>query len=479
VAKHQRLGAKIRTLRRRKGLSQRKLAERLGISASYLNLIEHDRRPLSAELLLGVADLFELDPRAFGEESDARLHAELAEVFGDPLFENQPLTSTDVREVALSSPSAARAVIQLYRAYRGSRESAQTLAERLSDGMALAQMDHTRLPTEEVSDLIQNNRNYFPALETAAERLWEAAHLRSDDLYHGLTDHLESRLGIRVRIVKTSSEGRAVRRFDPSRAMLNLSESLALSSRNFQIAHQIGLLTEGDELSKIATDPSLTTDASRALCRVAMANYFASAVIMPYEAFLAAAREERYDVELLENRFVASFEQVCHRLTTLRAPGSEGIPFHFVRVDIAGNISKRFSASGIRISRFGACPRWNLHAAFLTPARINVQVSTTTDGEKYFCISRTVSRGARGHSAPQAVQAITLGCQLKYAREMVYGDGVDVDNPDALVPIGSSCRLCDRLDCEQRAFPPLQHPLEVNENVRGISFYSPVRDPEA
>ena len=188
---------------------------------------------------------------------------------------------------------------------------------------------------------------------------------------------------------------------------------------------------------------------------VVKASYFAGAVLMPYEPFLAAARELRYDVELLERRFGVSFEQVCHRLTTLRRPGSEGVPFHFLRIDIAGNISKSFSASGIRFARFsGACPRWNAHAAFLTPGLIRTQLSEMPDGRKYFCIARTIQKDTGGYRGQHAMQALGLGCEMGHAKELIYADGLRLDQPP--VPVGVTCRLCERTDCEQRAFPPLQ-----------------------
>jgi predicted transcriptional regulator len=196
---------------------------------------------------------------------------------------------------------------------------------------------------------------------------------------------------------------------------------------------------------------------------------------MPYAAFLEACRQERYDIDVIGRRFRVGFEQVCHRLTTLRRPGAEGIPFHMIRLDIAGNISKRFSASGIRFARFsGACPRWNVFSAFQTPGMIRIQVSRFPDGSSYFCIARTIHRDAGGYHAQQPVQAIGLGCRIEHAPEMVYSDGVDLRNEQMATPVGVSCRLCERSDCEQRAFPSLRHPLHVDENVRGVSLYAPV-----
>jgi predicted transcriptional regulator len=230
-------------------------------------------------------------------------------------------------------------------------------------------------------------------------------------------------------------------------------------------------------LDRIAADPMLTSAESRALCRVALANYFASAVLMPYDAFLRAAKAERYNIELLGHRFRTSIEQTCHRLTTLRRPGAEGIPFHMLRIDLAGNISKRFSASGLRFSRFsGACPRWSVFEAFQIPGRIHTQVSEFPDGQVFFEVAGTVRRQGGGPRGPHTQFAIAIGCDVSYAHEMVYADGLDLENREAVVPVGPTCRLCDRMDCDQRAFPPVQHALTVNEQVRGVSFYAPLKD---
>jgi predicted transcriptional regulator len=266
----------------------------------------------------------------------------------------------------------------------------------------------------------------------------------------------------------------ALRRFDPERKLLSLSEVLRRGSRNFQLAYQIGLLTQGAIIDRIADDPLLTTEESRASARVALANYFAAAVLMPYKPFFAAAQKERYDIELLGHRFRASFEQTCHRLTTLRRPRAEGIPFHMLRVDIAGNMSKRFSASGLRIPRFsGACPRWNVFGAFLTPGMIRTQLSQMPDGQIFFGVARTVRKESGGFKGPRPQYAISMGCDISDAGRMVYADGLDLSSRDAVVPVGPSCRLCERMDCEQRAYPPLHHPFPIDENRRGVSFYAP------
>lgn len=468
------LGAKVRALRRREGLTQVRMAERLGISASYLNLIEHDKRPLPAALLIKLASTFEIDLKQFSADSDASLVSDLMETFGDPLFDEHNLTNADVRDLVRQSPTIARAVLTLYSQYRGGQQSLQTLASRMVDHADLAGVSGSALPSEEVTALIQQSRNHFPELEANAERMWRSARLNPNDIFNGLVRMLEEDLGVTTKVVK-SRLGGAVRRYDPKARELRLSEVMAPRTRHFQIAHQIGLLTQSAVLDRLTAHPSLTTEDSRKLARMVLANYFAGAILMPYSIFHQAAEAERYDVELLGHRFRTSFEQVCHRLTTLQRPGHEGVPFHLIKIDPAGNISKRFSASGIRFARFGgSCPRWNVSRAFLTPRHIRIQLSQMPDGEPYFCIAQTVERRHGGFRAPETVYAIGLGTNIEHAHRMVYSDGIDLKNPQGIVPIGVTCRMCERLDCDQRAFPSLRHPLQLDENARGVGFYASV-----
>jgi predicted transcriptional regulator/transcriptional regulator with XRE-family HTH domain len=468
------LGAKVRSVRRRRGLTQAQLAARLGVSPSYLNLIEHDRRPLPAPLLIRLAEVLSLDLKSLSSDEDVRIVADLLEAFGDPALEHLDLTAAEVREMATASPSAARAVLALYRAYRNSREAADTLTAKLSEGGGLAGIE-SHLPTEEVSDFLQRAMNHFPDIEDAAEALGREQRLDVNSLYADLTGYLERAHGIRVQVERAASMRQAFRRYDAERRVLHLSEMLGRGSRNFALAYQAGLAGYGEVIDRHARQ--LASPESRALARVVLANYFAGAVLMPYAPFLEAARSERYDIEILGHRFRASVEQAAHRLTTLRRPGAEGVPFHFVRVDIAGNISKRFSATGLRFARFsGACPRWVVFSAFQTPGMIRTQLSQMPDGTTYFWVARTVRKEGGAYHAPRSFLSIGLGCEVSHARKLVYADGVDLESPEAIVPVGLTCRLCERNDCEQRAFPPLTHRLEVNENLRGVSFFAPVAE---
>lgn len=469
------LGAKVRGMRRKEQLTQTQLAERLGISPSYLNLIEHNQRPLPAHLLVQIAQIFQVDLQAFADDSHLRLTDSLQEVFADPLLEEHAVTTSDLRELA-ELPGAARGIIALFHAYKSSVSSMRDLASQLYDGRAFHGVDPAHLPGEECSDVIQENLNYFPELERAAEELAARVPFDRHDMYRSLCAYLHERYGVEVVLTPVSRDRGLVRHYEPEARRLSLSEVLPPWSRQFQLAHQLALLDAAPAIDAIVerAQKNLNTPESVKLCRIALANYFAGALLMPYDDFYGMAEEVRYDIELLQHHFTASWEQVCHRLTTLRRPGSVGVAFHFVRVDIAGNISKRFSGTGIRFARFsGSCPRWDVHAAFLTPGRIRTQLSTMPDNTAYFCVARTI-RKSYGYTAGDALMAVGIGCPVRDARKLVYADGYDLGNIEAAVPIGTTCRLCERVNCEQRAFPPMQHGLKVDENVRGRSFYAPV-----
>lgn len=468
-------------------MTQVELATRLGISSSYVNLIENNRRPLTAALLIRLAEIFRLDMREFGGEEDAALSAATMAALADPVLEREGLTNADVRELTQAHPNIARAVVALHRAYQTSQASVDVLAARLSAGEELgglgglgARSDtRAQLPPEEVHEFIQQNLNHFASLEEAAEALWREESLTLESLPTRLVEVLKDRHGIQVEVVR-SDGGSPLRSFAPEQRRLFVSDLLPPHSRAFQIAHQLAILEDlraGEEgmLTRLMGDSALLSlPESRTLARVALASYFAGAVAMPYSRFLAAARACRYDVERLGRDFHASFEQVAHRLTTLRRVGEEGVPFHLIRVDVAGNISKRFSASGIHFARFsGACPRWNVFAALLTPGRIHTQVSRFADGTTYFCIARTLHKDGGGYHAQRTVQSIGLGCEARFARELVYSDGVNLSSPEAAVAVGVSCRLCERADCAQRAMPSIKSGMRIDENVRNVSLYAP------
>ena len=465
------LGGRIRRSRRQEGLSQAALAIELGISASYLTLIEHNRRNLTVPLLIKLAERFELELSEIAESDEGRLSADLMEAFGDDLFGDIDLTTTDVRDLVTSNSTVARAILALYDRYRNMRDDAETVgaqARTNHDDVTISD----RLPSEQVSDFLQARANYFPELEESAERVNHDSSLSGEDTLGAMSTFLTNTFGVRV-MDMPEDDTRAVRRFDPDSRILGLSKMLPADSRNFQAAHQIGLLAADREIDMLVDEGDFTNEDGRTLARIALANYFAGALLMPYDTFHKAAKTHRYDVELLQHRFGVSFEQACHRLTTLQRPRKRGVPFHLLRADIAGNISKRFSLSGIHIPRHGgACPRWNVYTAFLQPGTINVQISQMPDGKTFFCIARTVHKANGGYGQPRSYLSIGLGREMSDAAALVYADGINLERPERIVPIGVSCRTCPRMDCGQRAFPPVAHALETDENARAVSAYS-------
>jgi len=467
------LGHKVRRLRRDLKLTQAQMAEDLGISASYLNLIEHNQRPITVPILLKLAQVFEVDLQSFAEDDEARLKAELTEIFADPLFEAADVKGADLRDLANVSPGIARAVQTLYKAYRGTRQDLETLAERVADQDQLQNLDTQVFPLEEVRDFFEAKHNHFPDLELAAETLWQDAGLNSDHLYRGLTDYLDQALSIRVKVMPIDVMGSLQRRFDRHARRVLLSEMLSQTARNFQLAAQIGYLTQNETIDAIIEQAGFGNDDARRLAKLGLVNYFAGAVLMPYQRFLDAAKKLRYDIDVLSHRFHASLEQVCHRLTTLQRPGNKGIPFFLIRVDKAGNVSKRFSAGALHFARYGgACPRWAVHDALRQPGKILEQFGEMPDGSRYFSIACTVSKPSMGHHMPAQEYALGLGCEVGHARELIYADGHDLSKDARPEPIGVNCRLCPRLDCSQRAFPPLNHRLQIEDHVRGQSPYA-------
>jgi len=443
-----RIGSRVQRLRRQSRISQAELAGQLGISASYLNLIEHNRRRMTVPLLMKLASHFGIEPGELVENDESRLLGDMMELF------------------ATSNPAVGRAVVRLFDQYRALRS-----ANRLAAAPDGNEGHHPA--TDAVSDFIQEAGNYFPALEEAAERVRHDIDAASDSFEYGLKTYLFNVFGLQWKLVPLPAG--VARRYDPERREILTSDALSAESATFVVAHQLGSLAASIEIDRLIEASNLPADAP-VLARNALASYFAAALLLPYDPFLKACRDTRYDIDRIQRRFRASFEQVCHRMTTLQRPGRSGIPLHLIRTDIAGNISKRFSLSGIHISRHsGACPRWNVYSAFLHPERINVQISQMPEGQRYFCIARAITKGGHRHHAPRRHLSIGLGCHIDHAPGLVYSDGMDLSDPRQSVPIGVSCRICPRLDCEQRAHPPADHRFTLNETEMAESLYASSR----
>ncbi|MBN9530059.1 MAG: DUF2083 domain-containing protein [Alphaproteobacteria bacterium] len=466
------LGHKLRRLREQRGQTQAALAQGLGLSPSYLNQIENNQRPLTLPVLLKVVQILEVDLATFAEDDEARLTADLREAMADPLFAGAPLNLAELRNVVAASPAFARSVLSLHQAYQKLGERFQSFAETFEAQPGAEMGDGAQFPYEEVRDYFHYKNNYIDRLDEAAERYTLRGDFHIGEMQADLIGYLKQRHDVRVRIVPDDVEDAAMRRFDAASGTLFLSSQLSASSRNFHLANQIALLSERDTIEDLVAEAKLTSDDARAICRVGLANYFAGALILPYRAFLGDARAVRHDVERLQRRFGASFEQVCHRLSTLQRPNARGIPFYFFRVDMAGNITKRHSATRFHFARFGgACPLWNVHEAFAQPGKILVQLARMPDGVKYVCMARTTTKPGGAYRRPTRAFAIGLGCEAEYAAELVYAAGLDLADEEAPVPIGVNCRICERTDCQQRAFPAFGHRITVEPNERSFVPY--------
>ena len=462
------VGPRLRRFRETLGLTQARMAEDLGISTSYLNLIERNQRALSAKVLVRMAERYDFDISEFAGGSDTHLVAELHEAMRDPMFKDVAISKSEAEDIVAASPNTARALLKLYAKHR---DTARLETEFAVDRDRVELLEQSAEAVETVRDFIHSQKNYFPRLDAVAEGLSAELGLAHRRQNSPLTDRLKERHGITVRIRPIEVMPKMLRYYDRHTRRIDLSELLRQSGRRFQLAFQIGMLEQRTLIDEIISDAGLKGRESEGLARTSLANYFAAALLMPYTRFLQEAEKTRYDVDLLSHRFGASFEQTAHRLTTLQKPDARGIPFFFIRIDIAGNVSKRFSSGRFPFSKFGgACPLWNIHQSFQSPGEIFTQIIEMPDEAKYFSISKMVSRSDGTYENPEQKLAIALGCDMAYAPRLTYADRHNLETPRA-TPIGINCYLCDRADCLQRAHAPLNKTLRFDERARSMSLY--------
>ena len=453
-------GAKLRELRLRVSLTQRVFADRLKVSLPYLNQMENNHRPVSASVVLALAQEFGLDVTELTAGEGERLVSDMREALADPVFGPQTPPLADVRLAASNAPALVRAFLDLHRAYRQSHERLASL----DDALGREDAGLRTSPWEEVRDFFHYCDNYVDAVDRAAEHFTSGAKDGQDVLVYAV-EALKKR-GIEVQFAAQS----ALRSFDPKARRLDLSARAAAPTQRFQLLYQLALQTQNELLEATLDLARFHTPEARDIAKIGLANYFAGAALMPYRAFLAAAQETRHDLERLADLFGASIEQVAHRLSTLQRPGAKGIPFFFVRVDQAGTITKRHSATRLQFARFGgACPLWNVHRAFETPGHFLRQLAETPDGVRYLCLARDVSKPGGAYLAPVRRYAIGLGCEITHAGSLVYSDGLDLKG--RFEPIGISCRICERADCHQRSVPPLERRLRVDPDKRDVLPY--------
>ena len=459
------VGPRLRQLRRENRQTQAEMARALGLSAAYVNLLENNQRSISIQVLMRLSEVYGIEWRDMVQDDAASRLADLRSALQDPVFGAERPDLEELRAALDHAPGLAESFLKLHKSYR-------TLAERLVSATEGDRETARRFlgasPEAVVHDLFRSHRNYFDVLEKAADAFREGEAIETGALYSWLKRRLDHRLGISVEPVPVEAMPNALRYYDEGERRVLLSDGLDYPNKVFQLAHIAGLVEAREKIDGLIDAAGVRADRARARCRVELANYFAAALLMPYEAFLREAEMGGYDLDRLSARFGISIEQAAHRLTTLQRDGAQGVPFFFLRIDKAGNVTKRFNATTFQLAQYGgACPRWDIHLSFRTPGRIITQVVEMPDGTRYFTINRTVDRPVLSWRSQDSRLAMTLGCTIEHAAKIVYAAGVQLGDANLVTPIGINCRLCPRQHCAQRAHQPVHLDLPIDEHRRG------------
>ena len=464
------IGPKIKAFRRQLGLQANKFAEQINISPSYLNLIESGKRNIDGDLLIKISKELRVEVSDLTSKAEINLENNISELLDDQLFDDLDILGPEVKDLVNTNPKIAKALIKLGDNFKQKDHEMINKVESLSG--KIIDSRKASFPGEVISDFLQEKKNYFPKLEDFANKIFEKVQKNNRTRYIALCEFLKSEYSILVKDVIPEDGKPFSKIFNKGKKELLLSDYNSLETKKLHAAAQIAQEGATDIINDYLSEFKFPSEESKSLTQIALLNYCGAAILMPYRLFHSECKKLKYDLELLQNTFATSFEQVAHRVTCLQDPKLPGIPFHMLRVDIAGNISKRFSLSGIEIPRYGgACPRWNVYSAFTRPGVIQAAVSKMTNGEKYVCIARTVEKGVGRFGQSKSILSIGLGCEAKYAKEFVYTENLSLEDKKTEIPIGVSCRTCDRLNCSQRAFPPLHKKFDVDINARGVSVY--------
>ena len=464
------IGPKIKAFRRQLGIQANKLSEQIGISASYLNLIESGKRNVDSSLIIKICSELRINVSDLTSKSDLNLENDISELLSDEIFEDLDILGPEVKDLVASNPKMAKALIKLGDNFKQKDHDIVNKVENISG--KIIDSRRAAFPGEVIADFLQENKNYFPKLEGFANKIFQEVKQNNRTRYIALCEFLKRKYGVQVKDVIPEQGKPFSKIYKEKEKVLLLSDYISLETKKLYAAAQIAQIGAKDQINFYLSNFKFSSNEAKELSRIALLNYCGAAILMPYELFHKECKNLKYDLELLQNTFATSFEQVAHRVTCLQDPKLPGIPFHFLRVDVAGNISKRLSLSGIEIPRYGgACPRWNVYSAFSRPGVIQAAVSKMSNGEKYVCIARTVEKGVGRYGQKKSMLSIGLGCEAKYAKDFIYTENLDLNDKKSELPIGVSCRTCDRLDCSQRAFPPLHKKFDVDVNARGVSVY--------
>jgi hypothetical protein len=457
------IGPHLRRLRLERGETQGAMARALGISPSYVNLLENNERSVSVQVMLKLFEAYGVDWREIAEEDGSGALADLRAALQDPVFAETRPDLTQLRAALVHAPDLAAAFLRLHRSWQAATDQLLSLNE--SDVRAIS-----ATPEAAVHNVFRRQRNHFRDLEEAAEAFWTVP-VERDEVYVALKQRLRDRLGISVRLARVEDLPGTLRQYDEGRREILLSEALDHTNRTFQLVHMCGLLEQRALLDGLIDRAGIADPRGVARLRVELANYFAAAVLMPYAAFLAEARATKYDLDHIATRFGVSFEQACHRATTLQREGAQGVPFFFLRIDKGGNVTKRFNATDFHLAEYGgACPRLDVHTSFRTPGKIVPQFVEMPDKSQYFVFSRTVDRPTWIRHAQDNRLAVAMGCMIEHAGEISYAEAFSVAGA-RMVPIGINCRICPRANCDQRAHQATILTQPVDEKRRGATRF--------
>ncbi|MDQ3262354.1 MAG: short-chain fatty acyl-CoA regulator family protein [Myxococcota bacterium] len=478
------LGLKLRTLRLSRNIKQADAARDLGVSAAYLNLIEKGKRVMPFPLLWKALRLFEQDPEEFMSNlGEGRVDEALAKLLDEPLLKSLDIDQESLQHLS-AEPKLAGTVAALFNLYKNTRSQLENVLTQLSaeqrtrssGAPAGSDIRFDYSPFDEVTDFLQAHKNYFPELEEQAEIL------RRDFLFERqvtsgqLIRVVQERFGYQVNFDVGHHGSSMVRKIDQEHRLLTLSPELTEQVLKFQVATSIGLLVLDREklLERIVAGGRMRHAETPRLIKVNLANYFAGALMLPYGDFFKEVNRTRYDVELLANVFGTTYETVAHRVCNLADPKRAGIPFHFLRADIAGNISKKYSATGLKFpSGGGSCAKWAVHLAFLSPHQLTRQYSVMPDGGTYFCFAKVQLNPVEGSIARGTAYSIGMGTHAENAKFLAYGLPTTDARKDA-VPSGISCRFCERTDCNQRAAASYRFAFSFDEYSKKDNFFSPL-----
>jgi predicted transcriptional regulator/DNA-binding XRE family transcriptional regulator len=458
------IGPHLRRLRLERGETQGQMARALGISPSYVNLLENNERSVSVSVLMRMFEVYGVDWRDIAEDDGASQLSDLRAVMQDPLFTNTQTDLSQMRAALVHSPGLVQSFLTLHRAYQAATDQLLSLAE--GDTPLI-----TASPEAAVHNYFRRQRNHFKELEEVAEGFWGPVAVERDEVYGAIKRRLRDRNGISVRLVRVEDLPGTLRRYDEDAREILLSEALDHTNRIFQLVHMAGLVEQRSLLDGLIDKAGIAEARGRARLRVELANYFAAAVLMPYDAYLAEARATKYDLDHIATRFGVSFEQACHRATTLQRDGAQGVPFFFLRIDKGGNVTKRFNATGFHLAEHGgACPRLDVHTSFRTPGRIVPQFVEMPDRSQFFVFSRTVDRPTWARHAQDNRLAVAMGCGIEFAGEIGYAEAFSVTGA-RMTPVGINCRICPRANCDQRAHHAAILTQPVDERRRGVTRY--------